>query len=601
MFSDMQQHWAKDCVARLASLNQLHGYADNTFRPEAKLTRAEFAVLMLDSFPDVHFLNVRSHHLLGESPVNTPLPIANFKDLSPRHWAYQALQSACQKGIYAGYPDNTIRPDQPITREEALFTLSKLMSSRYHGERFYPTPEAPDEVLRDSFTDVTDDRGVAGWSKLALAAATAGFLVVDYPHGQRLRPAQAMTRAEMAASLCQAQQLDGLAPVEAVAGNQHFDWSPQLKKLQRAKTDGHWGWFDRQRQIAVIVKSSGEMSDQTITGLGELIENRAWVSVNGADERSRFGYVDEKGEVAIAPQFATATDFSEGLAAVSDGLNYSFIDALGIPVISAAPFEIVQSFSEGLAAVYQAGQWGFIDRTGALAVPLQPYSVEPFKEGLARIRVFDAARRRYRYGFIDRTGQQIIPPDLAAANSFSEGLAWAVLEDGEGQIVQQGYLNRSGQWALFLPAPEDMGGSSFSEGLASLSTLLSEDRSHPIAEREFRFIDRNGDYVVLLPSRYDSPSRRTDGGNTVQSVGQFVEGVAIAKVGNYSGFINRQGKFVIPPIYSDVQEAKEGYAYVNYGGTQVLLLEGNDGQGSPVPTYSLGGGRWGYIKIPQQP
>jgi hypothetical protein len=47
MFSDIENYWAKECIVKLAERSLVTGYADGKFRPEAPLTRAEFASLMV--------------------------------------------------------------------------------------------------------------------------------------------------------------------------------------------------------------------------------------------------------------------------------------------------------------------------------------------------------------------------------------------------------------------------------------------------------------------------------------------------------------------------------------------------------------------------
>ena len=99
--------------------------------------------------------------------------------------------------------------------------------------------------------------------------------------------------------LCQAQQWDGLVPVEAVAGNQHFDWSPGLKALQKASTEGIWVWFNWQREQLVIPA----LPQTSILSLSPPVETLALVSVKGEDGNALYGYLNENGQVAIAPQF----------------------------------------------------------------------------------------------------------------------------------------------------------------------------------------------------------------------------------------------------------------------------------------------------------
>ncbi|GAX37920.1 S-layer homology domain-containing protein [Nodularia sp. NIES-3585] len=51
-FFDTQNHWGKDCLQQLGERKLITGYPDGSFRPNATVTRAEAAVLMLNAFPD---------------------------------------------------------------------------------------------------------------------------------------------------------------------------------------------------------------------------------------------------------------------------------------------------------------------------------------------------------------------------------------------------------------------------------------------------------------------------------------------------------------------------------------------------------------------
>ena len=52
IFSDIQSHWAKECISQMAPRKLVSGYPDGSFRPNSTITRAEFAVLMLNAFPE---------------------------------------------------------------------------------------------------------------------------------------------------------------------------------------------------------------------------------------------------------------------------------------------------------------------------------------------------------------------------------------------------------------------------------------------------------------------------------------------------------------------------------------------------------------------
>lgn len=87
-FLDTQNHWANACINRLTQRTQVSGYPDQSFRPENRLTRAEYAALMLKSFPET------------TSAGTSRSPVPNFKDFPTTHWAYGALRSAYQRGIF---------------------------------------------------------------------------------------------------------------------------------------------------------------------------------------------------------------------------------------------------------------------------------------------------------------------------------------------------------------------------------------------------------------------------------------------------------------------------------------------------------------------
>src|SRR6185369_4858024 len=84
----------------------------------------------------------------------------------------------------------------------------------------------------------------------------------------------------------------------------------------------------------------------------------------------KYGYIDKTGKMVIKPDFAGASRFSEGLAAVQprQGSKVGFIDETGKPVIP-LEFDLADPFSEGRAAIMINQLWGYIDKTGKIVVP----------------------------------------------------------------------------------------------------------------------------------------------------------------------------------------------------------------------------------------
>jgi S-layer homology domain/WG containing repeat len=565
---DTERHWAKDCIVRLVARKQINGYPDGSFRPEQRLTRAEYAVLMLKAYP--------SSRPLAIAPLR---PVPNFRDLPPQHWAYQVMRQAYQRKIFAGYPDNTMRPDQPISRAEALVILFNLASpnAEVPGARTrenlpeFPLPAAP--ILQEQFADAQQ---IPAWAVKPLSGVAAAFWAVDYPQGQRLRPQQATTRADAAAFLCQAAGWDGLVPLDAVVGWRKFARSPALTQITQARAQfptPQPAWFDRQRQVTVVPTLPGPK----LLAVGPLAEGLVSAQFDTADPERAYGFLDRQGKVAIAPQFRQVGNFSEGLASVTKGEQVGFIDPQGTVVI-APQFDQAQPFKEGLAAVRRGVRWGFVDRTGQLVVPWQPYEASAFSQGLARIAVPDA-RGIIRYGFIDRRGLVVIPPEYDSAESFVSGFAAVSRYDSTTWSNKTGYLDTTGVWAL--TDAVGRGNASFSEGLAARQL-----------DDQFGYINPTGQWAITPQQLAANPF------GPIQAAGQFQSGFAVVTIGDRQGLINRQGQVVVPPLYGQIQDLGEGYAYANYGGTWVGYIGGYDSSATPVGERVFLGGKWGYIKLP---
>ncbi|MBP1964710.1 S-layer homology domain-containing protein [Paenibacillus aceris] len=176
-FSDMQGHWAQEAVLAAANRGWMLGPAADRFAPDAALTRAEAATII-----------VRMLGLKNEAAGSS----ASFTDVPATHWAWQDIQIAKQSGLIEGISDDRFAPDQIMTREQMSMLLSRAL---------HLTSQSGSTAAK-RFSDVP----AGSWSAEAIAAMSSNGLVDGFANGT-FRPSASLTRAEMATLLSRVQPL----------------------------------------------------------------------------------------------------------------------------------------------------------------------------------------------------------------------------------------------------------------------------------------------------------------------------------------------------------------------------------------------------------
>ncbi|MDO5028742.1 MAG: S-layer homology domain-containing protein [Bacillota bacterium] len=139
------------------------GYEDLSFRPENKMTREEVAVMF--------------SRLLEGRDLDESIFSQQFSDVESDRWSAAAIRLLSSLDLIKGYPDQTFKPDQTITRAEFLAI----------AERFKPLNKGD-----QNFADVPDSH----WAyEIVKKAATAAW-IQGYPDGS-FRPEKEITRAEV--------------------------------------------------------------------------------------------------------------------------------------------------------------------------------------------------------------------------------------------------------------------------------------------------------------------------------------------------------------------------------------------------------------------
>ena len=180
--NDVVGHWAEPFIRGLVNLGVVKGFPDGTFRPNNKLTRAEYAALLAMAF-DI-------------TPKRDPM---RFKDVPDNFWGKSAIETVNRGGFMSGYPDTTFRPNQNLTREQTLVSLVNGLQLTGSGGT-------------NILTVYGDRAQISSYATNGAAIATEKKLVVNYPNKDRLEPARDITRAEVSAIVYQVLVLQGRLP-----------------------------------------------------------------------------------------------------------------------------------------------------------------------------------------------------------------------------------------------------------------------------------------------------------------------------------------------------------------------------------------------------
>ncbi len=308
--------------------------------------------------------------------------------------------------------------------------------------------------------------------------------------------------------------------------------------------------------------------------------------------RDKWGFIDKNGEIVIEPKFDDVQYYTNSYALVKLYDKYGCIDKSGKFLTDPIYDNIAWGSGEGLIAVRLNGKWGYIDENGVLVIPAiydanrsmlnQPGK---FSEGLAYVEYKD------KFGYIDKNNNMIIEFTEydnrygCRMSDFNEGIA--TVDYGR---YNQHYIDKSGKVVAK--------GSvcfSFSEGLGRMR--LPSDKSV--------FIDKNGQIVIKEgKQKYNDGTTESEvkiefagsifheglspvivksdcwgyidkSGRLVMKfdyhVGSFHEGIATIagsdnRRNNKTGYINKEGKLLMKPMFDCTWDISNGMGRVRLDG-----------------------------------
>lgn len=153
-FSDTQNNaWYQNYLGFASQNGLINGYSDGTFGPNRNITRAEFAVIIAN--------------YLGKKPGD----LSTFKDLKG-HWADAYIGALAKEGFITGYEDGTFQPQKNITRAEAVTMLNRALNRVPNREKL----ESSLSKYNVAFNDINKKH----WAYYDILEASITHAIVDF-------------------------------------------------------------------------------------------------------------------------------------------------------------------------------------------------------------------------------------------------------------------------------------------------------------------------------------------------------------------------------------------------------------------------------------
>ncbi len=168
--TDISGHWAKEQIQSFVDSGYVQGYPNGTFKPDNDITRAEFMTIANKAFGFTEKAEI------------------NYTDVNAGSWYADTVAIAKAAGYINGYPNGTMKPDAPITREEAAVIVAKIDAL------------TSNETAANTFTDGAD---LAAWSKGSIGACADAKIFTGYPNGS-FQAANLIERGESVVALSKA-------------------------------------------------------------------------------------------------------------------------------------------------------------------------------------------------------------------------------------------------------------------------------------------------------------------------------------------------------------------------------------------------------------
>ncbi|MEW9097346.1 MAG: WG repeat-containing protein [Clostridiaceae bacterium] len=318
---------------------------------------------------------------------------------------------------------------------------------------------------------------------------------------------------------------------------------------------------------------------------------------------TKWGYINESGELVIKPMYDDANAFQEnGLAVVGINGIYGIINRAGDYIVE-PKYGSIGQFYEGRSVVIDKDGFKVIDEKGRVITSKAYNYMSSYREGRAVFANADSGGN-YIYGYLDLEGKEIIPAKYEEARDFNDGKAVVKLREGEYALIDRnGNIINTYKYAFvgnlgdgLLPFQPNIGGNYgyididgkvVIEPKYSIALPFYQDRAIVNASQDYinkyGLIDKRGNYIIK--AEYNNI---IDLGEDRYAVGMAINPEEPFRGSKYA-IACAYGKFFTNFIYNTVTEYKRGLAsatndqytfFIDKKGNIVRTLPGVRGSGT---------------------
>ena len=279
-------------------------------------------------------------------------------------------------------------------------------------------------------------------------------------------------------------------------------------------------------RVGYLNNNGKEVINLNYSSLGDYVFNNPIL----AEKNRKWGYIDINNKEVISFKYDQAFGFKEERARVQKNNKWGFINNNGEEIISII-YDQVDDFSDGFAGVELNKKWGFIDYKGKLVIPTIYDSTSEFKNGLVKVSINN------KWGVVNKKGEIIIPIIFEDITEGQDYLNYSshIVSYSVTLNKKIGFINRFGKSISLIKYDEVF--------------HLSDNISLVISNQKYGLINRESGFeTVSLENDFIYP--------------EINEGLIRVIRNGKKGFVDLNGKIIIPIIYDEINKFSEGLAAV---------------------------------------